>query len=136
VAIDPGRSVPIEGLALSDADAIDACYGYVSIVRCVTFCVHRDVTIERTIDGSREWQCRYERLDWLATGIGRSIRANAAVPGQPGAEAGGRRTRIVQVWRASLRGWRTSCETTGRLTSSSRRPRCAGRLKAEIAGER
>ena len=67
--------MPIEGLALSDADAMDACYGYVSIVRCVTFCVHRDVTIERTIDGSREWQCRYERVDWLATGIGRSTAA-------------------------------------------------------------
>jgi putative nucleotidyltransferase with HDIG domain len=52
--ITPDPAGPVENLILSDADGIDAHYGYVSITRYTTIRAHRGLTVEEMIKGGEE----------------------------------------------------------------------------------
>jgi putative nucleotidyltransferase with HDIG domain len=65
---------PAEGLALYDADFIDANYGYVAIARYITIRAHRQQTVEYMVADAPEWLSGMEKkLGQVLTAAGRGI---------------------------------------------------------------
>lgn len=72
--VAPDPAYPIENLVLSDADYIDANFGYVAFTRYITIRASRDQTVDEMVAGATEWFSGVAgRRAKLVTELGRTI---------------------------------------------------------------
>jgi uncharacterized protein len=70
----PDPAYPVENLVLSDADYIDANFGYVALTRYITIRAGRGATVEETIAGASGWLVRVsDRRQKVMTDLGQAI---------------------------------------------------------------
>jgi uncharacterized protein len=70
----PDPTYPAENLVLSDADYIDANFGYVALTRYITIRAGRGAALEEMIFGASDWLLRVsDRRQKVITDLGRAI---------------------------------------------------------------
>ena len=70
----PDPAYPVENLALSDADYIDANFGYVAFTRYITIRAGRGTPVKGAISSAGDWLIRVsDRRQKVVTALGRSI---------------------------------------------------------------
>ena len=70
----PHPAYPVENLVLSDADFIDANFGYVAFTRYITIRAHRGYVVGEIIFGAGEWLVRSEaKREKVITDLGHAM---------------------------------------------------------------
>lgn len=91
----PDPSYPTENLVLSDADYIDANFGYVAFARYITIRASRDMPVNETVESAGEWLANVDgRRRKVVTDLGRTIAE----------ERFGRMATFLESLREDLRG--------------------------------